>query len=332
MNLPAYNTKALITGITGQDGSYLAELLLKKDYNVIGMIRHTSSRRFKNILHLLNDDNPGFDIISGDMTDAISLRRVIEKVKPDEVYNLAAMSFVAESWDQPVLTNEVNYIGFLNLLEACRDMVKRPRVYQASTSEMFGNVPAPQNENSPMLPRSPYGVSKLAAHRMARVFRESFDMFVACGILFNHESPRRGYEFVTRKISSTVAGIYLGKEMELILGDMSARRDWGYAPDYVEAMWLMLQQSEPDDFVIGTGVNYSVEDFVRIAFNYIGLDWKEHVRQDEELMRPAEVYDLRADATKAANTLAWTNPTPIIELVNKMVEADIQLWGQREIG
>jgi len=332
MNAPAYIAKALITGITGQDGSYLAELLLEKGYHVTGMVRRTSTRRYKNILHLINGDNPGFALIPGDMTDAISLRRVLEDVEPDEVYNLAAMSFVSASWDQPVLTNEVNYIGFLNLLEACRDMDKRPKVYQASTSEMFGNVPAPQNEQSPMLPRSPYGVSKLAAHRMARVFRESFDMFVSCGILFNHESPRRGHEFVTRKISSTVAAIYLGKKRELVLGDLNARRDWGYAPDYVEAMWLMLQQKEPNDFVVGTGVNHSVEDFARIAFNYVGFDWKNYVRQDKRLMRPAEVYNLRADTTRAAIILAWMNQTPFIELVNGMVEADIALQGREEIG
>lgn len=325
-------TKALISGITGQDGSYLAEFLLEKGYHVTGMVRRTSTTRHKNIIHLLKSNNSNFVLVDGDMTDAISLRRVLEKVNPQEVYNLAAMSFVGASWDQPVLTNEVNYIGFLNLLEACRDMKRRPRVYQASTSEMFGNVPAPQNELSRMVPMSPYGVSKLAAHRMARVFRESFGMFVSCGILFNHESPRRGLEFVTRKISHTVAAIHLGVARELILGDLSARRDWGYAGDYVKVMWQMLQQDEPDDFVIGTGKNYSVRDFVRRAFAYVNLDWKKYVRSDESLLRPAEVSDLRADPSYAEDMLNWEPTTSFTALVALMVKADIVKVTREEIG
>lgn len=333
MDTPAYTAKALITGVTGQDGSYLAEFLLEKGYHVTGMVRHTSIPRYKNILHLIKDwGKPKFQLIDGDMTDAISLRRMLEKVNPHEVYNLAAMSFVGASWNQPVLTNEVNYIGFLNLLEACRDMKERPRVYQASTSEMFGNVPAPQSESSRMLPMSPYGVSKLAAHRMARVFRESFGMYVSCGILFNHESPRRGLEFVTRKISHTVAAIHRGVARELILGDLSARRDWGYAGDYVKVMWRMLQQDEPDDFVIGTGKNHSVRDFAKCAFNVIGLNWKNYVRSDESLFRPAEVTDLRADYFYAERKLGWKPTTSFQELVEIMVKADIVKITREEIG
>jgi len=332
MDNPAYIAKALITGCTGQDGSYLAELLLEKGYHVTGMVRRTSAPRHNNIAHLINGDNPNFVLVDGDMTDAISLRRVLEKVSPDEVYNLAAMSFVGASWDQPVLTNEVNYIGFLNLLEACRDMDQRPRVYQASTSEMFGNVPAPQDYLSPMMPMSPYGVSKLAAHRMARVFRESFDMFISCGILFNHESPRRGLEFVTRKISAGVAAIYHGKESKLMLGDLSARRDWGYAGDYVKAMWLMLQEEVPDDFVVGTGVNHSVQDFVHTAFNYMGLDWKKYVLSDKRFLRPTEVKDLRAYPIRANSILGWQPTMGFTNLVILMVEADIALQGREEIG
>lgn len=333
MDNPAYNAKALITGVTGQDGSYLAELLLEKGYQVTGMVRRTSVPRYKNIEHLIKSENPNFYIIRGDMTDAISLRRVLEAIKPDEVYNLAAMSFVGASWEQPVLTNNVNYIGFLNLLEACRDMdALMPKVYQASTSEMFGNQLAPQSELTPMTPRSPYGVSKLAAHRMAQVFRESFGMFVACGILFNHESPRRGLEFVTRKISSTVAAIFHGKERHLTLGDLDARRDWGYAPDYVRAMWMMLQRDEPDDFVIGTGTNHSVGDFASRAFKVVGLDWRDYVKTDERFERPADVYNLRADATKAFSEMGWVPKIGFPSLVEIMVKADIALRGREEIG
>jgi len=325
--------KALITGITGQDGSYLAELLLKKGYHVTGMVRRMSVPHFDNIEHLIKSENPNFFITRGDMTDAISLRRVLMYVKPDEVYNLAAMSFVGASWDQPVLTNSVNYIGFLNLLEACRDMQPfRPKIYQASTSEMFGNAPAPQNELSPMIPRSPYGVSKLAAHRMAKIYRESFGMFVACGILFNHESPRRGLEFVTRKISSAVADIFHGDDRKLILGDLDARRDWGYAGDYVRAMWLMLQRDVPSDFVIGTGVNHSVRDFVKRAFKTVDLDWKNYLKTDPELYRPAEVHDLRADTTYAREVLDWQPRTHFYSLVEMMVMADIAARGREEIG
>jgi len=316
--------KAFITGVTGQDGSYLARFLIHKGYNVFGMVRHISNPTYRNIEEFLLDDR--FRLVAGDMTDAISLRRVLELIKPDEIYNLAAMSFVGASWDQPILTNQVNYIGFMNLLEVCRDLqeLKRIKIYQASTSEMFGNVPAPQSEESPMMPRSPYGVSKLAAHRMARVFRESFDMFISCGILFNHESPRRGKKFVTRKITSNVAKIYLGLEKELRLGHLDARRDWGYAGDYVEAMWMMLQHEMPDDFVIGTGIDHSVREFADLAFKCINLDWKDYVIFDDSLMRPAEVYSLRADTRKANEVLGWRPTITFKQLVSKMVHSDIE--------
>lgn len=335
---------ALITGITGQDGGYLAEYLLKLGYTVVGMKRRTSSRNEDVLIDLAKRGD--FQIVEGDMTDSISLRDILDAVRPDEVYNLAAQSFVSASWSQPLLTNEVNYMGVLNLLEACRNMgANRPRIYQASTSEMFGNQISPQNELTRMTPRSPYGVSKLAAHRMCNCYRESFGMFISCGILFNHESPRRGPEFVTRKIAQSVAKIAAGRQDFITLGSLDAKRDWGYAPDYVRAMWLMLQQEEPDDFVIASGETHTVLDFVREAFNTVFLfhydlwgnnsrfqfegELQDHhirpfIKHDKKLTRPAEVFELRGDARLAKEVLGWQPTTNFKGLVRIMVDAEIK--------
>lgn len=278
--------KVLITGITGQDGSYLAEFLLKKGYEVYGLERRSSTKNRANLIQIENTVH----FISGDLTDQHSLTRVIEKVEPDEVYNLAAQSFVKESWEQPEYTGNVTALGALRMLEAIRQVNKKIKYYQASSSEMFGRaVEIPQNENTPFYPRSPYGVAKLYAHWITVNYRESYNIFACSGILFNHESPRRGIEFVTRKISDGIAKIKLGLEEKLYLGNLEAKRDWGYAPEYVEAMWLMLQQKEADNYVIATGESYSVKEFVEKAFSLVGLDWQKYVMIDEKHKRPAEV-------------------------------------------
>ncbi len=309
---------ALITGITGQDGSYLAELLLAKGYRVVGMTRRTSTDVHERIQHLVDD----IEFVSGDLLDQSSVTAIVARVKPDEVYNLAAQSFVPTSWDQPVLTGEFTALGVTRVLEAIRGVDPAIRFYQASSSEMFGKVQAsPQNERTAFYPRSPYGVAKLYGHWITINYRESYDLFAVSGILFNHESERRGKEFVTRKITDGVARIKLGLATELRLGNLDARRDWGFAGDYVRAMWLMLQQPVPDDFVIATGVTRSVGDFVRAAFAVADLDWERHVVVDPRFYRPAEVDVL--DARKARAALGWEPETSFERLVETMVLADL---------
>jgi GDPmannose 4,6-dehydratase len=311
---------ALITGITGQDGSYLAELLLAQGYRVAGMVRRSSTENFQRIEHLCDR----IELHQGDLLDQISIARVLERVRPDEVYNLAAMSFVPTSWQQPVLTAEFTAVGVTRLLDALRQSCPRARYYQASSSEMFGKVRAtPQSEATPFHPRSPYGVAKVYGHYITVNYRESYGLFACSGILFNHESPRRGLEFVTRKISHGVARIKLGLAAELRLGNLQAKRDWGFAGDYVRAMWLMLQQDQPDDYVIGTGQTHSVEDFVRIAFGHAGLDWHAHVVVDPQFYRPAEVDLLLAEPAKARRALGWEPRVNFEELVTLMVDADL---------
>lgn len=312
---------AIITGITGQDGSYLAEFLLGKGYEVIGMVRRSSTVTFERINHIQDD----ITIIQGDLHDQSSLVDVIERYRPDEVYNLAAQSFVPTSWNQPVLTGEVTALGVTRLLEAIRLINPQTRFYQASSSEMFGKVrEVPQNEGTPFYPRSPYGVAKVYAHWITVNYRESYDLFAVSGILFNHESPRRGLEFVTRKISNGVARIRLGLAKELRLGNLESRRDWGYAGDYVEAMWLMLQYEAPKDFVIGTGETHSVRKLCELAFNHVGLDYQEYVVQDERFYRPAEVEMLVADPKLANEELGWHQKVGFEELVQIMVDADLK--------
>jgi GDPmannose 4,6-dehydratase len=319
--------RALITGITGQDGSYLAELLLEKGYEVHGLVRRLSS------------DNHGrlgaiYDRIvlhTGDLLDQSSLAEAMRESEPDEIYNLAAMSFVAASWVQPTLTAEFTGVGVTRMLDAMREVCPGARLYQASSSEMFGKVKeTPQNELTPFYPRSPYGVAKAYGHFITVNYRESYDLFACSGILFNHESPRRGIEFVTRKVTNGAAEIKLGRASELLLGNLDARRDWGYAPDYVEAMWLMLQEDEPSDFVIGTGVDHSVQELVDVAFARAGLDPAEHVRQDPKFLRPAEVDLLVADSSKAAAELGWTPGTSFEQMIELMVDADLELGGSRQ--
>jgi len=317
---------ALITGITGQDGSYLAELLLSKGYRVFGLVRRTSVPNLENISHLVSD----ITLLSGDLADLASLVKAVEASAPDEVYNLAAQSFVSASWQQPVLTGEVTALGVTNLLEAVRLVRSDARFYQASTSEMFGKaVETPQRETTPFYPRSPYGVAKLYGHWITVNYRESYGMFACCGILFNHESPRRGLEFVTRKITDGVARIKLGLAGELRLGNLEARRDWGYAGDYVRAMWLMLQQEEPDDFVIASGENHSVRDFVAAAFACVDLNYEDYVVVDPRFFRPAEVEVLLGDAGKAGVKLGWRPDTSFSRLVEMMVEADLKRWREK---
>jgi len=313
---------ALITGITGQDGSYLAEFLLEKGYRVYGMLRRLSTFNDSRIRHLLGR----IELIDADLLDQISLLQALRKSQADEVYNLAAMSFVATSFQQPVATGEYTALSVARMLEAVRQMDKPVRFYQASTSEMFGKAQAvPQNEQTPFYPRSPYGVAKLYGHWITVNFRESYDMFACSGILFNHESPRRGLEFVTRKISRAVASIKLGVQDKLVLGNLEAERDWGFAGDYVEAMWLMLQQDKPEDYVVATGQTRSVRDFVRAAFACVGIDdWQRYVVVDEQLFRPAEVDRLIGDASKAHNRLGWRPRVSFDELVRMMVENDLQ--------
>ncbi|MCS6882065.1 MAG: GDP-mannose 4,6-dehydratase [Oscillochloridaceae bacterium] len=314
--------RALITGITGQDGSYLAEFLLSRGYDVIGMVRRTSTVNFERIKHFQDR----ITLVTGDLADEVSLISILREHRPGEVYNLAAQSFVQTSWAQPVFTGETTALGVTRMLDAVRIVDPEIRFYQASSSEMFGKVvEVPQTERTPFYPRSPYGVAKVYGHWITVNYRESYNMFACSGILFNHESPRRGLEFVTRKISHGVARIKLGLADELRLGNLDARRDWGFAGDYVEAMWLMLQQDHPDDYVVATGETHSVREFCELAFACVGLDYRDYVVQDERFMRPAEVDLLIGDATKARTTLGWRPRTNFQELVQMMVDADLQL-------
>jgi GDPmannose 4,6-dehydratase len=314
---------ALITGITGQDGSYLAELLLEKGYEVHGMVRRSSTEKFDRIEHLRDR----ITLHQADLLDHRSLVDALRAAKPDEVYNLAAMSFVAVSWIQPTLTAEFTGVGVTRMLEAVREVCPEARFYQASSSEMFGKVlETPQTEATPFYPRSPYGVAKVYGHFITVNYRESYDLFATSGILFNHESPRRGLEFVTRKITWHAAAIRAGQRSELVLGNLDARRDWGYAKDYVEAMWLMLQHDRPDDFVIATGETNTVQRCVEVAFDEVGLDWREFVRTDPKFMRPAEVDLLVGDPSKAKRVLGWEPKTSFEELIRLMVRADVELF------
>jgi len=313
--------RAVITGITGQDGSYLAELLLEQGYEVIGVVRRTSAPNHSRIEHLLHR----VDLRPADLLDQLSLIRLIADVRPHEFYNLAAMSFVPASWDQPLLTGEFNSMGVTRVLEAIRHVDPTIKLYQASSSEMYGKVrEVPQTEITPFYPRSPYGVSKVFAHYITVNYRESYGLFACSGILFNHESPRRGLEFVTRKVSDGVARIKLGLAQHLYLGNLDAHRDWGFAGDYVRAMWLMLQQDRADDYVIATGISHSVRDLVEVAFGHVGLNWENHVRLDPKLLRPAEVDHLIGDASKGRAVLGWQPTIDFNALVGMMVEADLE--------
>jgi GDPmannose 4,6-dehydratase len=313
--------RALITGITGQDGSYLAELLLGKRYEVHGMVRRSSEEKFERIAHLKGK----VVLHQGDLLDQFSLARLLTDVKPNEVYNLAAQSFVPTSWNQPVLTGEFTALGVTKMLEAMRYAAPSARFYQASSSEMFGKVrEAPQNENTPFYPRSPYGVAKAYGHFITVNYRESYGLFAVSGILFNHESPRRGLEFVTRKITDGAARIKLGLQAKLAMGNLDARRDWGYAPDYVDAMWRMLQSEKADDYVIATNETHTVREFCEIAFARVGLDWNEHVFVDPAFVRPAEVDVLIGDASKAKRKLGWEPKVRFKQLVELMVDADLE--------
>lgn len=315
---------ALITGITGQDGSYLAEMLLDKGYEVHGVVRRLSTPNFSRIQHILDR----VKLHDADLCDQLSLIKAIDKSKPDEIYNLAAQSFVATSWDQSLLTGDYTGLGVTRMLEAVKLLNPKIRFYQASSSEMYGKVVyTPQNEDTPFYPRSPYGVAKCYGHYITVNYRESYGMYCVSGILFNHESPRRGIEFVTRKITDGVARIKAGTQKHLRLGNLEAKRDWGYAKDYVEAMWQMLQQKEPDDFVIATGETHTVREFCEIAFAHAGLDYREHVVVDEKFMRPAEVDLLLGDPAKAKQKLGWTPRTSFRELVELMVDADLKAQG-----
>jgi GDPmannose 4,6-dehydratase len=310
---------ALITGITGQDGSYLAELLLSKGYRVFGLVRRCSNPNLDRIAHLINS----VQLISGDLSDANSLKNAVAEAEPDEVYNLAAQSFVATSWGQADLTGQFTGLGVTRMLDAVRMVKPHARYYQASSSEMFGATPPPQNEETRFHPRSPYGVAKLYGHWIAVNYRESYGMFACSGILFNHESPRRGLEFVTRKVSHAVAQIKLGQQRELCMGNLDAERDWGFAGDYVEAMWLMLQRAKPSDYVVATGESHTVRELLEIAFDYVGLDYREHVRIDPRLIRPAEVNSLRGDPSRAHAELGWRPKVTFEQLVKMMVEEDL---------
>ena len=317
---------ALITGITGQDGSYLAELLLTKGYRVFGVVRRTSHHSYERIDHLLDR----IEIVPADLLDQHSLTVVLQETRPDEVYNLAAQSYVPTSWTQPVLTGEFTALGVTRILEAIRLVHPAARFYQASSSEMFGKVrESPQREATPFHPRSPYGVAKVYGHWITVNYRESYGLYAVSGILFNHESPRRGMEFVTRKVSDGVARVKLGLAQALHLGNLDARRDWGFAGDYVDAMWRMLQQPTPEDYVVGTGIAHSVRDVVEIAFAHAGLDWRQHVVLDPRFLRPAEVDVLLADATKARARLGWAPTVAFEQLVRSMVDADLERLSKR---
>lgn len=314
--------KALITGITGQDGSYLAEFLLSKGYEVFGMVRRSSTEKFDRINHIIDK----IKLKQGDLLDQLSIIRLIEEVEPDEVYNLAAQSFVPTSWHQPVLTAEFDAVGVTRILEAIRQVDKKIKFYQASSSEMFGKTQEfPQTEKTPFYPRSPYGVAKVYGHWITVNYRESYGIFGCSGILFNHESPRRGLEFVTRKVTDGVAKIKLGLTDKLYLGNLDAQRDWGYAGDYVESMWLMLQQKEPDNYVVATGISHSVQDLVRVAFDSVGLDWQKYVKVDQNLVRPAEVDHLLGDASYAKKKLGWKPKVSFEQMIKMMVEHDLAL-------
>jgi len=311
--------RALITGITGQDGSYLAEFLLGKGYTVYGMVRRASTENFERIRSIKSR----ISLVQADLLDQLSLIRILEEVQPDEVYNLAAQSFVPTSWQQPVLTGEFTALGVTRLLEAIRLIDKKIKFYQASSSEMFGKVKeTPQNERTPFYPRSPYGISKVYGHFITVNYRESYDLFAVSGICFNHESPRRGKEFVTRKVTDGVARIKKGLQEKLLLGNLDVSRDWGYAGDYVEAMWLMLQREKPDDFVIATGECWTVRELVELAFVHAGLDWRDHVVVDQKLLRPADIDQLVGDASKARKTLGWRPKVSFPELIKMMMDAD----------
>jgi GDPmannose 4,6-dehydratase len=311
----------MITGVTGQDGSYLAEFLLAKGYQVVGVVRRTSHHSFERIEHLLGR----IEIVTADLLDQHSLTMAVQEVQPDEVYNLAAQSYVPVSFSQPVLTGEFTALGVTRILEAIRLAHPAARFYQASSSEMFGQaVESPQRETTPFHPRSPYGVAKVYGHWMTVNYREAYGLFAVSGILFNHESPRRGMEFVTRKVTDAVARISLGLSSQLKLGNLDARRDWGYAGDYVDAMWRMLQQDAPRDYVIGTGETHSVQELVEVAFGHLGLDWKQYVSQDPALRRPAEVDLLQADTSRAKTDLGWTPTVGFKDLVTMMVDADLE--------
>lgn len=313
---------ALVTGVTGQDGSYLAELLLEKGYKVYGLRRRTSTPMMENIEHIKNE----IEFIEGDLLDQGSLVNAIQISNPDEVYNLAAQSFVGTSWDQPSLTGQITGIGVTNLLEAVRSKKPEARFYQASSSEMFGKVmETPQKESTPFYPRSPYGVAKVYGHWITVNYRESYDMYACSGILFNHESPRRGIEFVTRKVTTAAARIKLGLQNELRMGNLDAKRDWGFAGDYVKAMWLMLQQDKPEDFVISTGETHTVHELVEIAFGHVGLNWRDYVVIDPKFVRPAEVDLLLGDCSKAKEKLGWELEVGFEDLVKMMVESDLKI-------
>ncbi len=317
-------TRAVITGITGQDGSYLAEFLLDKGYEVVGVVRRTSHDSYERVEHLIDR----ITVVAADLLDQHSLTTVVGDFKPDEVYNLAAQSFVPTSWQQPVLTGEFTALGVTRLLEAIRLAHPTARVYQASSSEMFGKVQqTPQDESTAYYPRSPYGVAKVYGHWITVNYRESYDLFAVSGILFNHESPRRGLEFVTRKVSDGVARIKLGLASELRMGNLDAKRDWGFAGDYVDAMWRMLQQADAEDFVIGTGVAHSVRDVVTLAFGHVDLDWEEFVKLDEKFVRPAEVDHLLANPAKARKVLEWEPTVSFEQMVRMMVDADLERLG-----
>lgn len=315
------NKTAFLTGITGQDGSYLAEILLKKGYNVYGLVRRLSKPNTENIYHIMKD----ITLMEGDLLDQSSLNSVVRKLQPDEVYNLAAQSFVGTSWTQPVLTGDVTGLGALRVFEALRSECQSAKVYQASSSEMFGNTKEyPQNENTAFYPRSPYGVAKVFAHHTAINYRESYDMFITCGILFNHESPRRGVEFVTKKITTGVANIVKGLHKYIELGNIEAKRDWGYAPEYMEAVWKMMQLNHPDTFIIATCETHSVKEFVEEAFNQVGLKWEQYVKLDSKYIRPAEVNNLCGDYSKAKKILGWEPKIKFKDLVRIMVDFELQ--------
>jgi len=313
--------KAFITGITGQDGSYLAELLLEKGYEVHGLIRRSSNFNTTRIDHIFDKLN----LHHGDCTDGMRLQELITNIVPDEVYNLAAQSHVKVSFDMPLHTVDVTALGTLRLLEAVRHLKNNVKFYQASSSEMFGNSPSPQSETTPFKPRSPYACAKLYSHHQVINYREAYGLFGCCGILFNHESERRGETFVTRKITKAIARIQLGLQSELYLGNLDAQRDWGYSKDYVEAMWLMLQHNEPDDYVVATGETHSVKDFLTIAFGHANLDWEKYVRINEKFFRPSEVNRLQGDASKARNKLNWIPKTSFSDMVKKMVDHDCEM-------
>ena len=317
---------ALITGITGQDGSYLAEFLLEKGYKVVGIVRRSSTTPYERISHLVDH----IELVSADLLDQTSLTDVVTDCRPDEIYNLAAQSFVQTSWNQPVLTGEFTALGVTRMLEAMKKAAPNARFYQASSSEMFGKVhESPQRESTPFYPRSPYGVAKVYGHWITVNYRESFALYAVSGILFNHESPRRGLEFVTRKVTDGVARIKLGLSKELRLGNLEARRDWGFAGDYVRAMWLMLQEDRPDDYVVGTGKTWSVRQLCETAFRCVGLDYREFVKQDDRFFRPAEVDLLVADASKARTALGWAPDVTFDQLIGMMVDADLSRYSSR---